>query len=66
MFKFCIRSIFKPEEILVINDGSTDNTSKILMEFKDKISVINNPINLGVSESMNIANKFLKPNSLEK
>ena len=66
----CLNSVLdqslKPEEILVINDGSTDNTSKILMEFKDKISVINNPINLGVSESMNIANKFLKTKFIGK
>ena len=66
----CLNSVLdqslKPEEILVINDGSTDNTSKILMEFKDKISVINNPMNLGVSESMNIANKFLKTKFIGK
>jgi len=66
----CLNSVLgqslKPEEILVINDGSTDNTGKILMEFKDKISVINNPMNLGVSESMNIANKFLKTKFIGK
>lgn len=66
----CLNSVLdqslKPEVILVINDGSTDNTSKILMEFKDKISVINNPMNLGVSESMNIANKFLKTKFIGK
>ena len=42
----CINSILsqtiKPEVILVINDGSTDNTYKILKDYGDKIITIHN------------------------
>ena len=62
--KSCINSILtqtvKPLEILVINDASTDNTQSILLEFGNKINIIENPKNLGLSYSMNIANNRLK------
>ena len=62
--KICINSILsqtlKPYEILVINDASTDNTQNILSEFGNKINIIKNPKNLGISQSMNIANNNLK------
>ena len=49
----------KPDKILIINDHSTDATLEILNKYKDKISIINNPKNMGVSYSMNVANKYL-------
>ena len=68
--KLCINSILnqtiKPSEILVINDASTDNTENILLEFKNKISIIKNSTNLGISHSMNIANNFLKTKFIGK
>ena len=68
--KPCINSILaqtvRPLEILVINDASTDNTKNILLEFGDKINVIKNPTNLGLSHSMNIANNHLKTKFIAK
>jgi len=68
--RLCINSILSqtqpPQEILIINDASTDNTHKILLSFGDKIKIINNPINLGVSHSMNIANDNLKTKFIAK
>lgn len=68
--RLCINSILTqtlmPHKILVINDGSTDNTHKILLSFGNKITIINNPTNLGVSRSMNIANENLNTRFVAK
>ena len=60
----CIKSILsqtiKPSKILVINDCSTDNTLKVLSNFENKIEIINNKKNMGVSYSRNLAKKYLK------
>ena len=68
--KLCINSILtqtiKPEVILVINDGSTDNTYKILQDYGDKIITIDNKKNMGVSYSMNIATSYLKTRYIGK
>ena len=57
----CLNSIIdqsiKPLEIIVINDGSIDNTLKILTNFKKNIKIINNSKNLGLAQSRNIAIK---------
>ena len=61
--KACINSIFsqtlEPKKILVVNDGSTDKTAEILNSFGDKIEVISNKTNMGVSHSMNVATSNL-------
>ncbi|OGZ33410.1 MAG: hypothetical protein A2Y98_03765 [Candidatus Portnoybacteria bacterium RBG_19FT_COMBO_36_7] len=36
----CLAQTRKPDQILVVNDGSTDNTAKILESFGDKIEVV--------------------------
>ena len=68
--KSCINSILtqtvRPLEILVINDASTDNTKNILLEFGSKINIIENPTNLGLSHSMNIAHNYLKTKFIAK
>lgn len=54
--KRCIESVKKNKikpEIIVINDGSTDNTQKIIEEIKD-IKVINLKDNKGISHARNI------------
>lgn len=57
----CLNSIInqsiKPLEIIVVNDGSIDDTSKILLNFRKNIKIINNPKNLGLAQSRNIAIK---------
>lgn len=42
-----------PNEIIVVNDCSTDNTMKILNIYKDKIRIINNVSNMGLAFSRN-------------
>ena len=43
-----------PDEIIVINDGSTDNTFAILKSYKNKINIINNKSNIGLAASRNL------------
>ena len=53
-----IKSVLKlnpyPNEIIVIDDGSTDNTVKILEKYKKYIIVVKNPNNMGLAYSRNI------------
>ncbi|RJQ36310.1 glycosyltransferase [Candidatus Parcubacteria bacterium] len=43
----CLKQTRKPDEILVVNDGSTDRTGEILKSFGDKIRVLTIPIATG-------------------
>ncbi|MDC3130680.1 glycosyltransferase family 2 protein [bacterium] len=55
----CLRSILNQTlsktiyDIIVIDDGSTDNTKKILENYKDKIKILSNKKNLGLPYSLN-------------
>ena len=49
----------KFDQIIVIDDGSTDNTKNILSKF-DNIEIITNPMNIGVGKSRNIGIKACK------
>ncbi len=40
--KSCLSQKFKNKEIIVFEDGSTDDSKKILGRFKKKIIIINN------------------------
>jgi glycosyltransferase involved in cell wall biosynthesis len=44
-------------EIIVIDDGSTDNTDKVLSEYGSSITHIRQPVNRGVSSARNIGIK---------
>jgi len=50
-----LNQTFQDFEFLIINDGSTDNTGKILESYNDpRIIVHNNPKNMGLVKSLNI------------
>ena len=55
----CINSIFKqtlkPKNILIINDCSNDKTLDILKEYGNKITILSNSENKGVSYCRNLA-----------
>lgn len=62
----CLRSLLNQSasrnsyEIIVIDDGSRDNTSAVLNAFKEEIVLIKNKKNLGLPESLNIGIKNSK------
>ena len=53
-----LKSVLKlspaPNEIIVINDGSSDDTEKILEGYKNQIKIISNKSNMGLGYSRNI------------
>lgn len=56
----CLKSIYSLKysiDVILINDNSTDNTFKLINEFKNKLPyklhIINNSENLGISKSLN-------------
>jgi len=42
-----------PDEIIVVNDGSTDGTKNILESYKNQINIVHNPSNMGLAYSRN-------------
>ncbi len=52
-----LKSVFKlnpgPNEIIIVNDGSTDRTIEILNSFKNQIKIVNNTSNKGLAFSRN-------------
>ena len=47
----------KPSEVIFINDGSTDNTLKILNKYQDKIKILSLEKNMGIAHARNFAIK---------
>ena len=59
----CIRSLLTQSigldnfEMIIIDDGSTDDTKKVLNAFNKDIKIIQNTRNLGLPSSLNIGIK---------
>jgi len=54
-----LNQTYKNIEIFAINDGSTDNSLKILQNFSNQINIINNP-HQGIPASINSGIKLMK------
>ena len=52
----------KPNEIIIVNDGSTDSTLEILNKYKNNITIFNLTKNMGIGHARNIAIKNSKNN----
>jgi len=53
--KSILNQTYKNIELIIINDGSSDNTIEFISKIKDeRIKIINNELNLGISKSLNI------------
>ena len=55
-----VLSINVEKEIIVINDGSTDNSLRILQNYNNRIKLLNFDKNLGVCHARNVGLKFAK------
>jgi glycosyltransferase involved in cell wall biosynthesis len=62
----CIRSVLSQQfprekyEVILVNDGSTDNTGYGIDVFKDELIIINNEKNVGLPASLNMALSKIK------
>ncbi len=60
----CIDSLLNQDydnyEIIVVNDGSTDNTDKILGKYKDRVIYAKNKINKGLAAARNRGTELAK------
>jgi len=58
--KSILNQTFKEFELIIIDDGSTDNTEEIVKEFKDKRIIYHKTENMGTSAALNYGLKICK------
>lgn len=59
--KSILNQTFKDYEFIIIDDGSTDYTSKILSSYKDeRIKIVKNEKNIGLTKSLNLGIRLAK------
>ena len=59
--KSILNQTFKDSELIIVNDGSQDNSMQIIKSFNDdRIKIINNNKNKGLTKSLNIGLKSCK------
>ena len=61
----CLRSLltqknYKNYEVICINDGSTDETSKVLEQYSNQVNILINERNMGLPFSLNKGIRFSK------
>jgi glycosyltransferase involved in cell wall biosynthesis/nucleoside phosphorylase len=55
-----IAQSYKPQEIIIVDDGSTDKTKEILNSYGNKVTCISLPANSGVSRARNTGIKYAR------
>lgn len=63
----CLNQTYSNIELIVINDGSSDNTIKIVNDIAEtdkRLKVVDNKVNLGLPKSLNIGHEIAKGNLL--